>query len=189
MLRRIALPHNVGPDGYIVPPARTPGLHLSGVLKYIAKVTKITKYLEEIAEEEHPLRWFLGQIWEEGWASLYPGMVWQPGEMTDPTIGTCDGLSDEPPYGIVIEECKFRRAKRLNGKDLLSKNWLFAQQGLGYANGYGTPYVRWNVMSAFEWPDPAYTRYLFKFDESELQASRRMIESNADAARKAGYAE
>ena len=171
--RRIVLPRALGPDGYIVPPARTHGLHLSGLLKYIAVKSRITRYLDEIAEEEFPLRWLMGHAWEEYAASLYPDMCWQPGEAYDPVIMTCDGLSD-----ACIEEFKFNRSKKYKGSDLLAKKWLWRNQGLGECIGYGADTVRWHVLSAFEFPDPIYTQYVYRFDEKEIEDCRRMLESN-----------
>ena len=103
LLRRVALPRDVGPDGFIVPPARTSGLHLSGLLRYIATKSKIGAYLEQLAEEDMPLRWAMGHAWEEFAASLYPDMTWQPGEIHDPLVMNCDGLSwDHPGVGEVV---------------------------------------------------------------------------------------
>jgi hypothetical protein len=49
--------------------------------------------------------------------------------------------------------------------------------------------VRWNVLSAFEWPDPIYTRYLVQFSKEELAGSKRMIEANKEGAIREGYSE
>jgi hypothetical protein len=191
LLRRVPLPRTVGSDGYIVPPARMPGLHLSGLLRYVAKKSRITAYLEQIAEEDLPLRWAMGQAWEEFAASLYPDMLYQPGEALEPVIMTCDGLRISTGRGELycIEEFKFNRSKKYKGADLLKKKWLWMQQGMGYCLGYGPEIVRWHVLSAFEFPDPIYTQYLVGFSVVELAESRRMIESNRDAAIRAGYAE
>lgn len=186
----------------IVPPKRTPGLHLSGLLKYVAHKSKITAYIMDADEEDAierghlPLRWFLGQMVEEGLASLYPGMIWQPGEQTCPVIMTCDGigyLSDEvmvtQQTPVIIEEFKCKRAKKTPGEKFIKDKWIFMQQGLGYCLGYGCEYVRWHVLALFAWPDPVYTQYLVKFEQKELDECRRMIERNTQAAIEAGYAE
>jgi len=201
LLRRIALPREVDASGMIVPPKRTPGLHLSGLLKYIAHKSKITAYITDADEEDAierghlPLRWFLGQIVEEGLVSLYPGMFWQPGETNDPLIMTCDGITpgveedadNSLPY-CLIEEFKCKRAKRMDGAKFVNK-WIFMQQGLGYCLGYGGQHVRWHILALFEWPDPVYTQYLVKFEQKELDDCRRMIDRNRDAAIENGYAE
>lgn len=196
LLRRVQLPRDLDSSGrWIVPPARTPGLHLSGLLRYVAMKSKVTAWAQDANEEEEiergklPIRWALGQAVEEFWASLYPDMKWQPGELTDPVIMTPDGLSFENGEWI-IEECKTRRYKRFeSGPKMLNSKWAWAQQGMAEAIGYGTPYVRWSVWSLFEFPDPKLTRYLFKFDDAELEGCRRMIEVNQEAAIRAGFAE
>jgi hypothetical protein len=197
LLRRIVLPRQTDSNGFIVPPPRTPGLHLSGLLKYIAQKVKITTYLEQIAEEDLPLRWAMGMAWEEFAASLYPAMVWQPGEVTDPVIMTCDGITtgvdqhgiEDEGLPFVIEEFKCNRAKKYKGADLITKKWLWMQQGLGYCLGYGTEYVRWHVLGAFEFPDPIYTQYLVQFSRQELDVCARMIEVNKEGAIREGHGE
>lgn len=199
MLRRIALPRAVGADGFIVPASRAPGLHLSGLLKYVAHKSRISARLTEIAEEEHPWRWALGQAFEEFAVSLYPEMVWQPYECNSPVTMNCDGIvhcadrngiQDEGmPAAFVICEFKHNRSKKYSGADLIRKKWLWMQQGLGYCLGYGTSYVEWHVMSTMEFPDPVYTKYLVRFDETELAEMSHMIEINRDGAVREGYAE
>ena len=61
---------------------RHPGIHVSGVLRVIAESQGLLKVVEEIDQEEKDrLNWFLGMCWEEGCASLYPEINWQPGEI------------------------------------------------------------------------------------------------------------
>lgn len=172
--------------GMIVPPRRTPGLHQSGLFRYIAERSKITSYVEQVHEDEHPLRWFMGLCWEEGAASLYPDMIWQPGEVDDPLIMNCDGLS---PTEDCVEEFKFNRAKKYSGRQLIERKWLWMMQGACYCLGYRVERVRWHVLSAMEWPDPVYTKYLIEFDENDLADTQRMIAANRQAAIEQGYAE
>jgi len=191
--RRIVLARDVDPTtGLIVPPARRPGLHLSGLLKYIAEVSKVTARLQEIADEEYPLRWLMGHAVEEFLASLYPLMVWQPGEVVDPVIMNPDGVSFEEldgPNEQVIEEFKHNRSKRYDGREFLTKKWLFKHQGMGYCLGYGARFVRWHVLYSMEWPDPVYVKYLYQFTDEDLAGMRRIVDSNRDAAIRRGYAE
>jgi hypothetical protein len=199
LTRRIVLPREVGPDGFIVQPRRTPGLHLSGVLKYIAHRTRIAARLAEIEEEEMPLRFAIGQAWEEYAASLFPDMVWAPGECNDPVIMTCDGISieagnvldpdDNSGSYTLIHEYKFNRSRKYSGKDLLKKKWLWIQQCLGYCIGYGASVARWNALWAMEFPDPVWTQYTVAFSPKELIEARNMIEMNRQGAIDAGYAE
>jgi hypothetical protein len=173
-----------------MPAPRTPGLHLSGLLKYVAEKSRITAYLEQISEEEFPLRWLMGHAWEEFAVSLYREILWQPGEANDPVIMTCDWLSLLKDAGLpCVEEFKFNRAKKYTGADLIKRKWLWMCQGAGYCLGYGCDIVRWHVLSAMEWPDPVYTRYLVGFSAKELAEMQTMIEVNRDAAVAAGYGE
>ena len=193
MLKRVILAHRVSRYGYIVPPSRKPGLHLSGLLKYVAAKSRISDRLTEIADEEHPWRWALGQAWEEFAASLYPEMVWQPGELDDPLVMNCDGLSSElddvDSSYAVVDEFKHNRSRKYSGADLIRKKWLWMRQGLGYCLGYGPRVVRWHVMSTMEFPDPVYTKYLVRFSEEEVDGMRRMIEMNREGAIREGFAE
>jgi hypothetical protein len=188
LLRRVQLERKVR-KGYIQPPERTPGLHLSGLLRYVAMASKVTARMDEIADEELPLRWAIGQAWEEFAASLYPDMTWQPGEVLNPVIMTCDGLTIDPECLLRIEEFKFCRAKKKPGPSFLQSKWLWAQQGMGYCLGYGTNTVCWHVMWAFMFPDPVYTRYVVRFDAKELAETARMIEINKAKAIERGFSE
>jgi hypothetical protein len=190
MLKRVVLPRQFGEDGCIVPSPRTPGLHLSGLLKYVAKAARIQQYKDQTDEEAMPMQWALGHAWEEFAASLYPGMIWQPGEITEPVVMNPDGFSyemfcEEP----VIEEFKFNRSKRYTGADLIKKKWLWMSQGAGYCAGYSCEYVRWHVCSVLEFPEPDYSTYLVRFSEKELNGMRRIIEVNRAGAIKEGYSE
>lgn len=188
LLRRCVLPRQVSDDGLIVPPTRTPGLHQSGLFRYIAEKSRITSYMEQVNEEEMPLRWMLGQAFEEFAASLYPEMLWQPCELNDPVIMNCDGISFEE--NEIIEEFKFRRAKRFrSGEEMLKKNWLWTMQAAVYCIGYSCEFVRWHVLSAFEFPDPTYVKYLVQFSAPELAEVAHMIKINKQKAIEEGYAE
>jgi hypothetical protein len=161
---------------------------LSGLLRYVAQKSKITAYINDVAEEDLPIRWMLGQVFEEFAASLFPFMIWQPGEIDTPVIMTPDGVSVED-YGLLLHEFKFNRAKKYAGADLLKKKTVWMWQGMGYCLGYGASRVVWNVMSVMEWPDPLWTQYLVEFSEKELEGMRRMIDSNRAGAIAEGYSE
>ena len=189
LLRRVPLPRSVSADGFLVPPARTPGLHLSGLLRYVAQKSKITAYINDVAEEDLPIRWMLGQVFEEFAASLFPDMVWQPYECQSPLIMNCDGISAGEDGSLTIREFKFNRAKKYSGADLLKKKTVWMWQGMGYCLGYGATRVQWEVMSVMEWPDPLWTQYLVEFSEKELEGMQRMIDSNRAGAISEGYCE
>lgn len=195
LLNRIALPRKVDARGFIVPPSRAPGLHLSGLLKYIACKSRITERIKEVEEEELPGRFLFGLAMEEYLASFYGDMVWQPYEQQDPVIMNCDGIGTddcggppETPPEIVIAEFKAGRFKRIEGRKILAK-WLWMSQGMGECIGYGANLVEWHVFALMEWPDPTYTRYLVRFSGEDLHGMQQMINANKAAAIAAGYAE
>jgi hypothetical protein len=190
--RRIMLPRQtVVIDGlHLIPePVRAKGLHLSGLLRYVAEKSRISARMAEVSEEEMPLRWALGVAWEEYAASLMPEMTWQPGEIKSPCIMNCDGLTLTTSSVLVVNEFKFNRAKKYSGEDLIKKKWLWMMQGGGYCTGYGAQQVEWNVLSAMEWPDPVWTRYLVEFEPDEVDRIANMIEINREGAMAEGYAE
>lgn len=190
MSRRILLKHELSANGvYIVDRPRTPGLHLSGLLKYVAAKSRIAARLAEIDDEEMPLRWAIGHAWEEFAASLEPEMIWQPYECLTPVVMNCDGLVCGESNRLTVKEFKFNRAKKYSGTDLIRKKWLWMMQGQGYCIGYGATRVEWNVLSCMEWPDPVWTKYLVEFDQLELDQIANMIEINRDAALLNGYGE
>lgn len=188
MTRRIELKRDVSAQGWLVERPRTPGLHLSGLLKYVAQKSRIAARLAEIEDEEMPLRWALGHAWEEFAASLEPEMVWQPYEALTPVVMNCDGIVVNPD-DLLIKEYKFNRAKKYSGKDLIRKKWLFMSQGLGYCLGYGATRVEWNILSCMEWPDPIWTKYLIEFSQEEIDGMHNMIEINREGAIREGYCE
>ena len=193
LLRRVVLPRAVSPDGFLIEPPRAPGLHLSGLLRYVAQKSKITAYINDVAEEDLPIRWMLGRVFEEFAASLFPDMVWQPYECQSPLIMNCDGISvgNGLPGEVLltIREFKFNRAKKYSGADLLKKKTVWMWQGMGYCIGYGATRVQWEVMSVMEWPDPLWTQYLVEFSKKELEGMQRMIDTNRAGAIAEGYCE
>ncbi len=154
---------------------RSPGVHLSGVLRYIAQESGIlakpspppppspspssppgvdSTSFPDMDEDIMPLRMMLGMFFEEGAVGLYPDMQWQPGELErDGVFGTCDGLSVTPAHGLLLEEFKLTWKSEWNyGKDrFTSANWLWMSQAKGYlalmqANGIDiAPMVRFHV--------------------------------------------
>ena len=172
---------------------RTPGLHLSGVLKYIAQTSGLTDYVEQSLKESMPLAMACGFMWEEFVASLYVDWVWQPGEATDPVIMTSDGLNSS--YEIVgstipyaIEEAKWTSATWKGASGILD-DWLKLHQARGYCAGYGTSVVRWHFLCVRQPWDPRYYRATMRFDEKEIEKTRAMIVANRERAIEAGYSE
>lgn len=170
---------------------RSKGWHLSGVLKYCAVQAKIMKPGEPL-EEELPLMMALGIAWEEFAASLYPDMIWQPGEeCRDQVYGTPDGISVmESPPGfdddwLRLEEFKFTRKKAKHGDDIF-KDWMWMQQIRGYLGmssiGLGDTHIaRLHVCylnGDYKPQEAKYIRYLLCFTQEEIEKTWVMINKN-----------
>lgn len=184
---------------------RSPGLHLSGVLRYIAINTRLLKGIDpvtgkwvgdedvELMEEDMPLRMVLGMALEEWLAPLYPNMNWQPGELSlNGITGSPDGLSISdlvslpflPEWTPIIEEFKCTWKSCRHGI-LAQKLWIW--QGGCYAHMYGCRYVRFNVL----WVNgdytrggpggPVYKRYLIEYSELDLKNLWDMVLLNKNA--------
>jgi hypothetical protein len=204
---------NVNQRGRVVESTRAKGMHLSGVLRYVAVESGLLKVAQEIDEEELPLRMALGLAWEEFAVSLYPEIDWQPGEVTEDGIAmNCDGLSQNIKYPSVnltgwqqhdpservqfhsstqLEEFKLTWKKIRSGQEMLQE-WYWMQQGRGYCWGYDARLVRWHVCylnGDYRGSGPIYRRYLIQFSNAEVDSTRRMIEKHKDAAEQAGHAE
>lgn len=197
MTRRKSLYRSEDENGFIVPPTRKPGLHLSGLLRYVATTAKLIPEYEQLDPSAMPLQWAMGQAWEEFCASLVSGQstidsdfLWQPLEVEDPVIMNCDGITFGPS-GTMLEEFKCNRSKRIPGDRFISKQyrWSWLHQAMGYCLGYDTDTVRWHVLYLMEFPEPKYIQYIVQFSPKELSDMNRMIENNRDAAIAAGYEE
>lgn len=181
------------------PPApRSPGMHLSGVLRYVLTTSRMPgwrRYMSDLDADEGllPLIWAVGIMWEEFCISLYPETIWQPGETSfgiPPVWMTCDGLipSGECRSLWSIDEFKYTSCKRKTGVEFL-RDWLKMQQGLGYCAGYGADTVRWHVLWNYQPWAPQYVRYLVRFTQAEIDGCKRMVLGNREGAEKAGYGE
>lgn len=174
------------------PPARATGIHLSGILRHIVSSSRMPgwqRYLADLnVRTDYPLIWLMGVAWEEMCASLYPGCLWQPGQVIHNGVAmNCDGYSllDE---GTVVDEFKYTSCKRRTGVEFM-QDWLKMQQGRGYCGGYGMELVRWHVLWNYRPWAPVYVRYLVAFDSREIADTARMIASNRESAIAAGYGE
>jgi hypothetical protein len=171
------------------PPARSPGVHLSGVLRYIASTIRLKGIWESVLEDEYPLRMAIGVMWEEFCASLYPDSVWWPDEIQrDGVYMTCDGqcVIEKPRVaeGMALEECKATSQKRRRGDEFL-RDWLRMHQGQGYCMGYQTNLVRWHMLylqGDYNGSGPQYIRYLVAFTAEEIRKTWNMVLQNRDRA-------
>jgi hypothetical protein len=183
--------------GRINPPSRSTGIHLSGVLSYIAITSKMVDWAKEAEEERLKLRMALGLAWEEFCISLYPNAVWQPGEeLLDSVAMNCDGLSEITVASSgdchTLEEFKLTWSKRRTGKEIMAERWYWMSQIKGYCAGYGCHHCRLHVCYVngdYKPMDPVYMRYLIEFSHKEIDDNWKMVIMNRERAREAGYGE
>jgi hypothetical protein len=158
--------------------ARTTGVHLSGVLVKVAESIGVLKPGDPI-EEDLPLRVVAGHMWEEFAVSLYPSIVWQPGETcVDDVWMTPDGIEADFLPGVdALHEFKCTWKKVRSGPDLLTE-WYWMAQGKGYCKGYGVRHVKWHVFYVngdYRNSGPIYKTYTVEFSEKEIEQSWRMV--------------
>jgi hypothetical protein len=187
------------------PPSRSPGLHQSGILSYIAvKIGKLKP--GEPLEEDMPTIFALGNAWEEYAVSLYPEIEWQPGEITlDGISMSADGLS-WPDYPLdekaedplrshpQLEEFKFTFKGTATGPEFLTdpKWWMWLQQARAYCAAYTARTVRWHVCHVrgdYKSFGPVYKQYVVQFTDKEVEQTMQMLKNHKDAAMAAGKAE
>lgn len=175
--------------------SRSPGVHLSGVLKYLAyspggaladgkAQSQPCDY-----EEEYPTIMACGVMWEEFAVSLYKGIEWQPGERErDGIFGTPDGISwdqevlpKNAKHSIhidLLDEFKFT-TKGIRSPEQV---WWWQRQALGFCALTGLNYIRWHVNWAhgdykkMRWP--TYTRTLVRFEDAEIEGFWQVILKN-----------
>ena len=180
------------------PQKRSDGIHLSGVLKYIAITTGMLKAGDEDFEDEFPLRMALGMAMECWFQALWPEMSWQPGEIAvDGVTGSMDGYSNiqhpnmPPPAEeiCVVEEFKLTYKSSRERHGAITGEWLWMHQLMSYCYMLGTQYGRLHVVwlnGAYEkvrLGEPRYCVYLVKFDERELVQNWKMIQASKGKAK------
>lgn len=182
---------------------RTKGIHLSGILKYLAyspggALDDPKKKQQEPTdfEETYPTVVACGHMWEEFAVSMYPTMIWQPGEMErDEIYGTSDGVTFDQEVWVpgtkhaervdINEEFKFTTKGTRNPYDV----WWWQRQALGYCAMNGIECTRWHVLWAHggyqgaRWEHfPVYTRTLVRWTEKEIEGWWKVIVKNKDKA-------
>lgn len=176
---------------------RSPGVHLSGVLRYVGITTGLLVPIAQtsngsnqvdIDEEEFPLRMALGQFFEEGASGLYPDMSWQPGEMCKSGVyGTCDGMSYVDGQ-LVLEEFKLTWKSEWNygGDKFIRANWMWMRQVMGYLAMWQDVCkdcitarftICW-VNGNYRPPAPKLSRYVVEFSQRDIDMCWDMIEAN-----------
>lgn len=180
---------------------RSPGVHLSQIIRHIA--IKLGKLKDEDRNDEYPLVMFLGQAFEESAARLYPAMEWQPAELfRDDVYGSMDGKDTISEYtdlrtGVrtvfggtgggagggrrLIDEFKLTYTSAHTKLDI-REQWMYLTQGLGYcAMDADQPrlirYHRLFVCGNYRPPfPPQYWRTLVEVSEEEVEKNWSMIQ-------------
>lgn len=162
------------------PHARSPGIHLSGVLAAVAQRIGVLKPGAPW-DDELPLRMVVGHMWEEFAVSLYPEIDWQPGEIcVDGVWMTADGIQagGTPHCGAdVLHEFKATWKRTRSGAEMLEE-WYWMRQGMGYSHGYGVRHVWWHVLFVngdYRDSGPQYKRYLIEFSDKEIEQTWTMV--------------
>lgn len=166
--------------------SRSGGLHLSGVIRYIAQASGILGTSDE-SEDEMPLRMALGMAWEEWAAGLWPDLSWQPGEIEmDGIIGSPDAVRLDGDR-LEVQEFKLTwKSEERWGRDFARRNWMWITQGMGYCYILKTNYCRYHVLwvnGDYRPPSPKYMTYLVQFDDQELRRRWDMILRHKDKAK------
>lgn len=155
--------------------------HLMEILRRCAIDARILKPGEPL-ETDLPNRMMLGMAFEEFAASMYPEMIWQPGEqVTDGVAMNADGLSVINRVAdsvLAVEEFKYTAKKIRTGAEIL-KERLYIWQMQGYCKGYNARLARLHVMYAYgdygKRRDPVYMRYLIEFSEADVESTWALI--------------
>lgn len=182
------------------PPSRPAGYHQSGILYAVGRtIPSVAKHLspEGKFEEEYPLIWACGQMWEEFCVSLYPEIEHQP------EIDGVRALKKNDIWrsadGVVsinslarrlrkfnrLEEFKFTYAKVKTGAEFMD-DWLKMHQGRGYCSGYGPDICRWHVLYVrgdYKVFGPVYRRFLIQFTRKEIEQTETMLVKNRHMAK------
>jgi len=175
------------------PALRSPGVHLSNILRFLVLESGMIRYQEQLEEMDLPLRMAMGLAWEEFCVSLYSDILWQPGEIStdDGIYMTCDGLARSNDH-IRVEEFKLSWRKSKTADEILADEWYWCHQLRGYCLGYNAREVRLHacwVNGDYRGSGPIYNRYRFRFSDKEIETTRTMLVANMQRAIEKGYAE
>ena len=173
---------------------RSRGVHVSGVLKYVAEELKILKPRAEDEIDEMPMVAAAGFAMEGLLAGLYADMHWQPGELRyKGIIGSPDGINTIEFYKRIlkiIEEFKLTyKSLRTRGGDAILNEWLWMEQiktylnllnfVLGLTGAAALTVARlhvWFACGDYQYPlKPRYMRYLIEFSAGELANNWAMM--------------
>jgi hypothetical protein len=182
---------------------RTPGVHLSGVIKAVLPPKK----WQDLNDDDMPINVCMGVMWEQFVVGLpdMQDMIWQPGEVElDGVYMSPDGVMTveerkqistyrpgvDPPEAFasrwreqvedVIELQEFKctwKSEYTHGKDILQATaWMW--QLAGYCKAMGLTQARLHVLwvnGGYRPPRPKYVRYRIGFTEAELKTFWRNV--------------
>jgi hypothetical protein len=169
---------------------RASGIHQSDILRWIA-VEKVNKLKRgERVEDEYPLRWAMGVMWEEfAFSTILRESVWQPGEVVvDGIAVNPDGLGEayvvqilggivDESMEAVVDETKCTECKPVTTEaDLLEKFsenwWVYQHQGRGYCYCYAPRVMRWTMLHyRGDWrgSGPVCMEYVVEFSDGDVE--------------------
>lgn len=159
---------------------RSPGWHLSGIIRYV--LTEMGKLQPRDETDDMPLAMAIGMAVENWVIGLYEkDLIWQPGEWCkDGVYGTPDGKSYyEAKYGNFwrLEEFKATwKSMHTYGDVLAQPLWMW--QLAGNCHGMGMEYARLHVLwvcGDYRPPSPRYFTYLIQFTPAELEQYWRNV--------------
>lgn len=150
---------------------RSSGIHLSGIIRPTLQRAGLMDVYDDT--DDMPLCVMLGMFFEEGIVTLYPRIIWQPGELVmDGIVGSPDGLTEGPP--VQLEEFKFtmKSQYKFQGEDILTcKLWMWQLSGYCHMAQLTQArlHVFWSRGDYREKWFPVYYTYLISFTEDELK--------------------
>ena len=186
-------------DRWIQHPApkikRKSGVHVSGVLKYIAQELDILKADDKL--DLMPMCIATGMAMEAWIVGLYTDLKWQPGQLTR------GGVTGSPDADRIvngrIRKCEMKATyKSIRTRQNILDEWMWIQQDMTYinmdpkqmleltkyGNCLGEMHIWW-VNGDYTHPyKPLYTRYLIEYSRGDLSNNWRMIQKYKHMAKK-----
>lgn len=182
---------------------RTSGVHLSGIIRYLAVSQGIYPPTSTGTTRSRTIRRSLGLAWED-WLSLrlsrlYPEFEYHIGEFTlDGIIGTPDAIHFEPDGSLILHEIKLTYyTSRKSSTFLDLQPWLW--QGMGYlamlTAAYASPCLTCIYHPVFlmgdynrsSGPSPDYLPVRIDFTAEEIMTNWQLMTSNRHLAEPEQY--
>jgi hypothetical protein len=167
---------------------RTPGVHLSGVIRWIAIQMGVltpddrdcTDDRNEIGQAvqrfplEARLKMAVGLAWEDWLSSQYPDVMYHPGEMElDGILMTPDGL--HPNETLYEFKVTWKSAFKLFNEGYDHKSfWMWRAQNMGYLKALGWRKVRQCIL----YVNGDYRGSLPQFVELDVEYTQEEIDDN-----------